>query len=176
MSYNRGADDMVCLAAASAGSRDCLVGIGQEVDLITRHGVLRDSTVVFDGAGSVDNGRTSPADMTTFLRSITGESWGPSIREGMAILGVDGTQAENGAGTPAAGHVQLKDGARAAPGPGGYQGIIMAKTSVGYIDAVSGRQLTFAALLNNTPFLSFDDFIAADHDVAAIVVAFQEGY
>jgi D-alanyl-D-alanine carboxypeptidase len=117
VSYNRGGHLMVCLAAARAGSRDCLVGIGQEVDLITRHGVLRDSTVVFDGAGSVDNGRTSPADMTTFLRSITGESWGPSIREGMAILGVDGTQAENGAGTPAAGHVQLKDGARAAPGP-----------------------------------------------------------
>jgi PBP4 family serine-type D-alanyl-D-alanine carboxypeptidase len=176
VSYNRGGDLMVCLTAARAGSRDCKVGIGQEIDLITRHGVSRDSTVVFDGAGSVDDGRTSPADATTFLRSITDESWGSSIRGGMAILGVDGTQATNGVGTPAAGRVQLKDGSRVAAGPGGYQGIILAKTLIGYIEAASGRQLTFAAFLNDAPFLSFDDFTAADHDVAAIAVALQGGY
>jgi serine-type D-Ala-D-Ala carboxypeptidase/endopeptidase (penicillin-binding protein 4) len=79
-------------------------------------------------------------------------------------------------GTPAAGHLQVKDGSRAATAPGDYQGILLAKTQVGYIDAKSGRQLVYAIFLNDTPFLSVDDFIAADHDVAAIAAAFQEGY
>jgi D-alanyl-D-alanine carboxypeptidase len=94
----------------------------------------------------------------------------------MSILGVDGTQATNGISTPAAGHMQVKDGSQAATAPGDYQGILMAKTQVGYIDAKSGRHLVYAVFLNNTPFLSVDDFSTADHDVAAVATAIQQGY
>jgi serine-type D-Ala-D-Ala carboxypeptidase/endopeptidase (penicillin-binding protein 4) len=176
VSYNRASDLMLCLAAVKAGSRDCTAGIGRELQLLTRLGVSKDGTIVFDGAGSDDRGRTSPADATTFLRNITGETWGVFVRNGMSILGVDGTQATNGIGTPAAGHIQVKDGSRAATAPGDYQGILMAKTQVGYIDAKSGRQLVYAVFLNNTPFLSVDDFSTADHDVAAVAAAIQQGY
>jgi D-alanyl-D-alanine carboxypeptidase/D-alanyl-D-alanine-endopeptidase (penicillin-binding protein 4) len=176
VSYNRAADLMLCLAATKVGSSDCTAGIGRELQLLTRLGVSTDSTIVFDGAGSDDRGRTSPADATTFLRNITGETWGAFIRNGMSILGVDGTQATNGVGTPAAGHIQVKDGSRAATAPGDYQGILMAKTQVGYIDAKSGRQLIYAVFLNDSPFLSVDDYSAADHDVAAIAAAIQQGY
>jgi D-alanyl-D-alanine carboxypeptidase/D-alanyl-D-alanine-endopeptidase (penicillin-binding protein 4) len=176
VSYNRGANLMLCLAAAAAGSTDCNAGIGRELEVITRNGASRASTIVFDGAGADERARTSPADETTFLRTILGESWGSFIRHGMAVLGVDGNQAGNGRGTPAAGHISVKDGQRAATTPGNYQGIITANTQVGYIEAKSGRQLVYAVFLNNTPFATFEDFLNANHDVASIAAAFQQGY
>jgi serine-type D-Ala-D-Ala carboxypeptidase/endopeptidase (penicillin-binding protein 4) len=176
VSYNRGAHLMLCLAAAKAGSRDCTVGIGKELELLDRLGVSRQSTYVFDGAGSDDHDRTAPADQTTVLARVLKEPWGASIRDGMAILGKDGTQAANGLGSPAVGHVQIKDGSRLTLTPGDYQGIIIAKTQVGYIEAKSGRELVFAIFLNNAPFGSIEDFIAADHDIAAIAAAIWEAY
>ncbi len=176
VSYNRGADLMLCLVAAKAGSKDCPVGLEKELDLISSLGVPKTSTYAYDGAGSDDHGKTSPADEVTMLIKVTGEPWGAAIRKGMAVLGVDGTQATNGVGTPAAGHISIKDGSRVAFGPGEYQGIIIAKTQVGYIEAKSGRQLVYGIFLNNAPFGAFEDFVAADHNIAAIAAAIQEAY
>src|SRR5262245_22705772 len=120
--------------------------------------------------------RTTPADQTTFPRTILGQPWGSFVRHGMAVLGVDGAQATNGVGTPAAGHISVKDGSRLATTPNDYQGIITAKTQEGYIDAKSGRQLVYAVFLGTAPYATFDDFVMADHDVAAIAAAFREGY
>ena len=64
----------------------------------------------------------------------------------------------NGVGTPAAGHIFIKDGARVAPTPGDYQAVLLAKTQVGYIDAKSGRQLVFAIFINNVPYAKFEDY------------------
>ena len=171
VSYNRGADLMLCLVAVKAGSRDCAAGIASATKLLDRMGVAKNSTYIFDGAGSDDHGHTAPADEAGFLARITSEPWGAAIRGGMAVLGVDGTQALNGVGTPAAGHIQIKDGSRVAPMPGGSQGIIIAKTQVGYIEAKSGRQLVYGVFLNNTAYTGFEDFMGVDHDVAAIGIA-----
>src|SRR4029078_7823033 len=101
ISYNRGADLMVCLAAVKSGSRNWADRLTTILTLLARHGLAESGTYVFDGAGSDDNGKTTPSDLATFPREIVTEPWGPSLRDGMAVLGVDGTQAENGAGTPA---------------------------------------------------------------------------
>lgn len=176
VSYNRGADLMLCLAAVKAGRRDCTAGIGHALDLLSRFGVEKTSTYLFDGAGSDDHGKTSPADQTTFLTRATQAPWGDALRKGMAILGVDGTQAENGVGTPAAGHISIKDGTRVIGGPGDHQALIVAKTQVGYVTTKSKRQLVFGIFLNNAPFASIEDIKAADHDIAAIAAAVQEHY
>jgi D-alanyl-D-alanine carboxypeptidase/D-alanyl-D-alanine-endopeptidase (penicillin-binding protein 4) len=176
VSYTRGADLMLCLAAVKAGSRDCVAGIASAIKLLDRVGVAKNSTYIFDGAGSDDHSHTSPADEAGFLAKITSEPWGAAVRGGMAVLGVDGTQATNGVGTPAAGHIQIKDGSRVAPVPGEDYGILIAKTQVGYIEAKSGRQLVYSVLLNNGPFTDFAEFIATDHDVAAVGIAIQGGY
>ena len=175
ISYNRGADLLVCLAAVKAGSRDCVAGLEQELDLLSRLGLDRTGTYIFDGAGSDDHGKTTPADETQVLAKIMAEPWGAVFHNGLAILGVDGTQATNGVGTPAAGHIFIKDGARVSPTPGGYQAVLLAKTQVGYIDAKSGRQLVFAIFLNNVPYAKFEDFVAADADVSKIAAAIQGG-
>ena len=110
-----------------------------------------------------------------FLRTITTTPWGAAIHDGMAILGVDGSQAQNGAGTPAAGHVRIKDGDIVAGSVAG-QLIVLAMTQTGYIDARSGRQLVYGLFVNNIPFTSMEDYVAARADMAAIVVAIQQGY
>ena len=88
LSYNRGADVMVCLVAVKAGSRDCADGL-ERIKTITALGVSPDSTIVYDGAGSDDAGRTSPVDEVTFLRNILTQPWGHVVGDGMSILGVD---------------------------------------------------------------------------------------
>ncbi len=177
VSYNRGADLMVCLVAVNAGSRDCAEGLAAEVKTIEGLGVS-DGTVVYDGAGSVDSGRTSPADEVTFLRNLLARPWGRFVHDGMAILGVDGTQATNQVGTPAAGKVRVKDGSRVTGSPSG-QIYMPAKTQVGYMETRSGRQLVYAVFINGvpmTPATVVDRFMTADHDIGAIVTAIQQAY
>jgi hypothetical protein len=60
VSYNRGADLMTCLAAVKAGSTDCGKGLAAEVKTANALGVPSSSVIPFDGAGSDDQGRTTP--------------------------------------------------------------------------------------------------------------------
>ena len=178
ISYNRGADLMVCLVAVKSGSRDCADGLSTEVRTISALGVSPMSTIVYDGAGSVDDGRTTPADEATFLRKLMSVPWGHYVHDGMSILGVDGTQATNEVGTPAAGKVRIKDGTRLIGSPSG-QVYLPAKTQVGYIEARSGRRLVYGVFLNDIPTTAadaFDAFSTADHDEGAIVAAIQQSY
>jgi D-alanyl-D-alanine carboxypeptidase/D-alanyl-D-alanine-endopeptidase (penicillin-binding protein 4) len=178
ISYNRGADLMVCLVALKAGSRNCPDGLTFELKTITALGVSPDSTVIYDGAGSVDAARTSPADQTALLQNLARTTWGRYIHDGMSIMGVDGTQAENQAGTPVAGHIRVKDGSRVGGSPDG-QVLLVAKTEVGYIDAKSGRKLVYAVFLNDVPIGAggiAQTFFTADRDLSSIAAAIQQGY
>lgn len=175
VSYNRGADLMVCLAAVKAGSRDCGEGLTEVLKLVAGHGVSPTGTYLFDGAGTSANNRTTPSDLTTFLREIAATPWGAAIHDGMSVLGVDGSQAPNGRGTPAAGHVRIKDGDTVAGSVAG-QLVALAITQTGYIDARSGRKLVYSVMVNNVPFPSLEDYNAARADVAAVAVAIQQGY
>ncbi|MCT0248750.1 D-alanyl-D-alanine carboxypeptidase/D-alanyl-D-alanine-endopeptidase [Synechococcus sp. CS-205] len=178
ISYNRGADLMVCLVAVKAGSRDCPDGLARELEVITALGVSPASTLVEDGAGSIDSSRTSPIDQTTLLRRLLQEPWGQALRQGLPVMGVDGTQAQNQVGTPAAGRIRLKDGSRVMGSASGQMSI-PAKTQVGYIEAASGRRLVYALYLNNvptSPAILLSSFETADRDLAAIAAAFQEAF
>lgn len=127
------------------------------------------------GASGPTSHRTLPADMVRFLGAITQTPWGRTLRNGLAILGVDGDLATTGAGTPAAGRVQAKTGSRAGIAPND-QGIITALTMVGYADTAAGRQVAFAIFLRDLAFQSFDEFFAARNDQGAIAVAIQAAY
>ncbi|APD47738.1 D-alanyl-D-alanine carboxypeptidase/D-alanyl-D-alanine-endopeptidase [Synechococcus sp. SynAce01] len=178
ISYNRGAALMVCLVAVKAGSLDCPDGLARELEVITALGVSPASTLVEDGAGSIDSSRTSPIDQTTLLRRLLKEPWGQALRQGLPVMGVDGTQAQNQAGHPAAGRIRLKDGSRVMGSASG-QVSIPAKTQVGYIEAASGRRLVYALYLNNVPTSPdtlLSSFETADRDLAAIAAAFQEAF
>jgi serine-type D-Ala-D-Ala carboxypeptidase/endopeptidase (penicillin-binding protein 4) len=177
VSYNRGADDMVCLVAAKIGSRNCIDGLDRELTSITKLGVSPASTILFDGAGSEEFDRSSLTDYTTYLRNAARQPWGAAFHAGLPILGVDGTFAQNQRGTPAAGHVFVKSGTRAMSSPTDKQGIISALTQAGYIDAKSGRKLVYAMFLRDLPLgTDATAFETADHQQGEIAAAFWAGY
>jgi D-alanyl-D-alanine carboxypeptidase/D-alanyl-D-alanine-endopeptidase (penicillin-binding protein 4) len=175
VSYNRGADLMVCLVAAKLGSRSCEHGLTTEIDDNTSLGAPPTTTLSFDGAGSIDTDRTSPSSMTTFLRALAGQPFGAALRAGLPVVGVDGTLATVGKGTPAAGHIQAKTGTRLAFITA-HVGIAGGETHVGYMDAASGRQLVFADLLRDVPLTNPTQIIGLDQDLGAIEAAIQQGY
>jgi D-alanyl-D-alanine carboxypeptidase/D-alanyl-D-alanine-endopeptidase (penicillin-binding protein 4) len=175
-SYNRGADLMVCLLAVKAQSTDCIAGLSRELEVNTRFGASPISTILFDGAGSDERDRSTPADMTRYLRAIGPTSWGAAFRHGLPILGVDGSLATEAKDSPAAGRVQAKTGSRVAFTPTEEQGIVTALSLAGYADTASGRRVAFAIFLRDLPFRTLADLSAARNDQGALAVAIQQGY
>jgi D-alanyl-D-alanine carboxypeptidase/D-alanyl-D-alanine-endopeptidase (penicillin-binding protein 4) len=175
VSYNRGADLMVCLTAVKAGSKDCLSGLADTYATVKALGIPDSTTYQFDGAGSDERDRTSPAAMSAFLRGAAEASWATAFEDGLPILGVDGTLATNQKGEPAAGHVFAKTGTRAAGTPAD-QGILTGITQVGYIDAKSGRRLTYGVMTRDIPLAQITDLFKVDEDQGAIAAAVYENF
>jgi D-alanyl-D-alanine carboxypeptidase/D-alanyl-D-alanine-endopeptidase (penicillin-binding protein 4) len=175
VSYNRGADLMVCLVAAKVGRRNCEDGLVSEIRNNTMLGAPPTDTLPFDGAGSDDRDRTSPTAMTSFLSAVSGRPYGAALRAGLPVLGVDGTLATVGKGTPAAGKIQAKTGTRVGFISGGI-GIAGAETHVGYINAASGRTLVFADLIRDIPLSQPTGITGIDQDLGAIEAAIQQAY
>ena len=172
VSYNRGADLLVCLTAVSNGSTQCPTGILATTETIAALGIDEGTTFMFDGAGSDERDRTTPGSMTEFLRGASEASWGAAFGDGLPILGEDGTLATNQAGTPAAGHVFAKTGTRVGF-TDAAQGLVTGLTQVGYVDAASGRRLTYAVMVRDVPLAEVADFFDVDEDQGVIAAALQ---
>ena len=173
VSYNRGADTMLCLVAVHAGSRDCLDGIAPEVATIRELGVPENGVLVFDGAGSDDYNRVTPAAMNAFLRGLSEQPYGSVVRDSMPVLGVDGSLATTLSDSPAAGKVQAKTGTRATTSPD-EQTILLAQTLVGYITAASGRELVASVFMNNMPLSSIEAVLDVFEDQGQIMATVQQ--
>ena len=175
VSYNRGADLMACLLAVHRGSTNCEDGLLSVADNNAALGASPSTTFPFDGAGSDDRDRTSPAAATTISAHLARQPYGPDIYDGLPFFAVDGTRRETGLGSPAAGKIRAKTGNRVAfLGPG--QGLAGAQTRIGYIDAASGRRLVYADLLRDVPLSEPTEIFEIDVDMTALETAIQQGY
>jgi D-alanyl-D-alanine carboxypeptidase/D-alanyl-D-alanine-endopeptidase (penicillin-binding protein 4) len=173
VSYNRAADLMTCLAAVRAGSRDCQAGLTAEVKLARRLGVGPTGLYPFDGAGSDDQGRSTPDALTTFLGRATGTRFGSTLFRALPILGRDGTLATVEPKSPAAGHAQVKTGNRVA-GPSAGRNLVLGNSLAGYAQTRSGRHVTFMVAVGNVPIRTFEAFEKVTADQARMVVAIQQ--
>jgi D-alanyl-D-alanine carboxypeptidase/D-alanyl-D-alanine-endopeptidase (penicillin-binding protein 4) len=174
VSHNRGADLMTCLAAARSGSTDCAAGIAAEGRTIRSLGVPSSSVFPFDGAGSDDQGRTTPAALVTFLRGAARAPYGSALFRALPVLGRDGTLANVQARSPAAGHAQLKTGNRVVASPAGKL-IVLGNSLAGYARTRHGRRVVFMVAVGNVPIRSPADFLEITDDQARMVVAIQQG-
>jgi D-alanyl-D-alanine carboxypeptidase/D-alanyl-D-alanine-endopeptidase (penicillin-binding protein 4) len=175
VSYNEGADLMVCLAAAKAGSTNCLQGLTSEVKTMNQLGVSSTSAIPFDGAGSDDRGRSTPAAMATFLRNAAKTSFGSTLFNGFPLLGRNGTLANVASHTPAAGHAQVKTGNRVVGNSAG-QIIVLGNSLAGYAEAKSGRRIVFMIAVGNVPISTPAVFATITADQARMVVAAQQDF
>jgi D-alanyl-D-alanine carboxypeptidase/D-alanyl-D-alanine-endopeptidase (penicillin-binding protein 4) len=173
VSYNRGADLMTCLAAVRRGSADCDAGLGAEVQTAIGLGVPSRSVYPFDGAGSDDQGRTTPAALTTLLRRAARTPYGRQLFDALPILGRDGTLADVESSSPAAGHAQVKTGNRVVGTPQGKL-IVLGNSLAGYAQATSGRRVVFMIAVGNVPISTAAEFLQVTNDQAEMVVAIQQ--
>ncbi len=173
VSYNRGADLMVCLAAAKVGSTNCLRGLGVEVKTATDLGVARNSFFPEDGAGSDDQGRTTPLALATFLRNVVKTSYGKYLVQSLPILGRDGTLANVLNKSPAAGHAQVKTGNRVITTPAG-QSLVLGNSLAGYAQTKHHRGVVFMIAVGNVPIKTGEAFLKVVNDQARMVLAIQQ--
>jgi serine-type D-Ala-D-Ala carboxypeptidase/endopeptidase (penicillin-binding protein 4) len=177
VSANRGADLLVCLVAVKHGQRDCPDGLAFLQSNAARLGSPADVTFAVDGGGSDDRDRINPLAITTFLRNLLRQPYGSALRAALPIVGVDGSLATLGKGTPSVGRIQAKPGNRV-----GFTtatlGIAGASNLVGYIEAKSGRTLVFANLINNIPLTGavIPEVFSIFDDQQLINDAFQQAY
>jgi D-alanyl-D-alanine carboxypeptidase/D-alanyl-D-alanine-endopeptidase (penicillin-binding protein 4) len=172
VSYNRGADLMLCLAAAKLGSRNCLTGLKAEVKTATDLGVPRSGLFPQDGAGSDDQGRSSPQALAILLRGLTHTSYGATLKQSLPILGRDGTMADVLPNSPAAGHAQIKTGNRVVGNAAG-QLMVLGNSLAGYIHTRSGRRVTVMIVVGNVPLKSAEGFLGVVNDQAKMIAAIQ---
>ncbi len=121
-----------------------------------------------NGSGSPDS-RASAATTVKWLRVMHRQTTFPAFFPSLPILGVDGSLAEIGVGSPAAGKVFSKTGTYL------NQGMIAAQVLAGYIDARSGRHLAFALFVNNAgPITGISDVIDVIQDEGEISTIIQQ--
>lgn len=173
VSYNRGADLMTCLVAVKMRSTDCEAGLAGEVKTATGLGVSPTSIFPFDGAGSDDQSRTTPAALSIFLRRVARTSYGKTLFNALPILGRDGTLANVQSRSPAAGHAQVKTGNRVV-GTAAGQIIVLGNSLAGYAETRGGRRVVFMIAVGNVPIPTPEAFLAVTDDQARMVVAIQQ--
>ena len=121
-----------------------------------------------NGSGSPDS-RASAATTVKLLLSMSRRRTFPSYFDSLPILGVDGSLAEIGIGTPAQGKVFAKTGTFLDDGK------IKAQVLSGYIHARSGRRLAYALFVNDAgAFTDIADVINVIQDEGAISTVIQQ--
>jgi D-alanyl-D-alanine carboxypeptidase/D-alanyl-D-alanine-endopeptidase (penicillin-binding protein 4) len=170
VSYNRGADDLTCLAAVKIGSTDCSQGLVAEMDTIQGLGVPVTSVFPFDGAGTDTRDRTTPAAMAAFLRGAATTDYGPALMAALPVLGRSGALATLLPRSSMVGHAQVKDGNVVAGTPAS-QFIVLANSLAGYLQTKNGRHVTFMIVLGNGPVTKPADLLQISDDQAHIVEA-----
>ena len=174
VSYNRGADLMVCLAAVKVGSTNCLTGLGAELKTATSLGVSRTSLFPQDGAGSDDQGRTTPLALATFLRRVAKTSYGNTVVPRRAD---PRTRRHAGERIPqVAGRRTCADQDRQPRGrePAAGQILVLGNSLAGYVQTKSGRRVVLMIAVGNVPVATTEGFFNVVNDQARMVIAIQQ--
>lgn len=175
VSFNRGADLLVCRLAVSAGSRNCLDGVGQIEEVLRIAGVGETEAYLFDGAGSDDHTRTAPTAFVKWLEFARSRAWADALVDALPIMGVDGSLAEIERNSAAMGKVRAKTGTRATSAPTGSI-LLYAKSLVGYVVGKSGRTYVLVVAVNGVPVESIKDVEEVAEDLGEMASALQQAY
>ncbi|HST42402.1 MAG TPA: D-alanyl-D-alanine carboxypeptidase [Conexibacter sp.] len=175
ISYNRGAQLMICRLAAAAGSSDCDAGMEKAAQIWRRAGLDTTGAALIDGSGLSGNLITTDNQVqlqTIMSRRPDAADW----RSTLPILGVDGSLALVQPGGPATGRVFAKTGTLGAIDLFNDRLRLPAKALGGYIDAKSGRRLAFSIVVANGVFRDIEGVFAANDDVGKVTTIIQQSY
>jgi D-alanyl-D-alanine carboxypeptidase/D-alanyl-D-alanine-endopeptidase (penicillin-binding protein 4) len=146
------ADVLPQLVASRKGKRKAQEGLAIQGEFIRGLGVEPGSAIFGSGAGGSITDHTSPKAALKLLRSMAAHPLGAVYRDGLPILGVDGTLSDAvGPDSAVRGKVQAKTGTAVMQSFSDGSFITLSKALAGYMTAASGRELVVAMFVNLVP-------------------------
>lgn len=152
VSHNLYASTLPLLLAVKTGQRTLSEGLRVQHRFLKDLGLNTSGASFAGGAGGAPADSTSPRTTVELLRLLQGRPEFEHIRDGLPILGIDGTLANV---VPvdclARGHVRGKTGTLIWSDLFNNRSLLRSKALAGVIEAKSGRKLTFALFVNDVP-------------------------
>ncbi|RZF27132.1 peptidase S13 [Paraburkholderia sp. UYCP14C] len=176
VSYNIGADTSLVLFGLANNGSTTISGalVAESGVLAKKFGVPVDQLHFIDGSGGGDTTATG-VSVTAMLDGMRGSAVFSSYVDALPNLGVDGSLATVTAfeADPtlagAQGQVHAKTGTFVAAATAPASGIVLkGQALAGYVDAKSGRRLSFALTVNNVPINGIPDVVNVFQDEGTI--------
>lgn len=175
ISYNRGAQTLICRLAADAGETDCNRGMGIAEEIWADAGLDTLGASLIDGSG-LEGNLITPANAVQIQSLMAERADAEEWRDTMPVLGVDGSLADVQADSPAAGNVFAKTGTLV--GSDRFNGRLRlgTKTLGGVMDTAGGRHLAFTIIVNQGFYPGLDGVFEANDDVGKVAALIQQAY
>lgn len=175
ISYNRGAQTLVCRLAAETGDPTCKSGMSVIQEIWDEAGLDTTGASLIDGSGLAGNYIT-PENAVQIQSIMAARPDAERWRATMPILGVDGSLADVQSDSPAAGRVFAKTGTLLGGDSFNNRYRLATKTLGGVMDTAKGRHLAFTVIMNQGFTDDIDGVFTANDDVGAVAAAIQEAY
>jgi D-alanyl-D-alanine carboxypeptidase/D-alanyl-D-alanine-endopeptidase (penicillin-binding protein 4) len=175
ISYNRGAQTLICRLAADAGKTDCNAGMAVAGAIWAEAGLDTLGASLVDGSGLEGNFITpeNAVEIQTLMAERPdAEAW----RDTMPILGVDGSLADVQADSPAAGKVFAKTGTLLGGDSFNGRYRLATKTLGGVMETEEGRRLAFTIIVNQGFADDIQGVFDANNDVGKVAALIQQAY
>ncbi|WP_291046270.1 D-alanyl-D-alanine carboxypeptidase/D-alanyl-D-alanine-endopeptidase [Herbiconiux sp.] len=179
ISYNRGAQTLMCRLSADAGEPDCGpengMGMGVAGESWADAGLDVLGASLIDGSG-LEGNYITPANAVQIQSILAARPDAERWRDTMPILGVDGSLAAVQTDSPAAGKVFAKTGTLVGGDDFNGRVRIGTKTLGGVMETEGGRNLAFTIIVNQAFYPAMSGVFEANDDVGAVAAAIQQAY
>ncbi|WP_424464417.1 D-alanyl-D-alanine carboxypeptidase/D-alanyl-D-alanine endopeptidase [Pseudoclavibacter helvolus] len=176
VSYNRGAQTLICRLAVDAGKNNCdKQGMGVAQAIWADAGLDTTGASLIDGSGLEGNyitPKNAVQIQTLMAERPDAERW----RDTLPVLGVDGSLADVQEDSPAAGKVYAKTGTLASADAFNGRLRLGTKTLGGVMQTESGRNLAFTIIVNQAFYDGMAGVFEANDDVGKVAAIIQQAY
>ncbi|MFB2598492.1 D-alanyl-D-alanine carboxypeptidase/D-alanyl-D-alanine-endopeptidase [Herbiconiux sp. P17] len=175
ISYNRGAQTLVCRLAADAGSTRCNDGMVIAQQIWADAGLDTTGAMLIDGSG-LDGNYITPVNAVEIQSIMAKRPDAAAWQATMPILGVDGSLADVQADSPAAGKVFAKTGTLVGRDTFNDRWRLATKTLGGVMETEGGRHLAFTIIVNQGFYPKIEGVFEANDDVGEVAALIQQAY
>ncbi|GAA5230407.1 D-alanyl-D-alanine carboxypeptidase/D-alanyl-D-alanine-endopeptidase [Arthrobacter cryoconiti] len=175
ISYNRGAQALLCRLAADAGESKCDDGLPVMQSIWATAGLDTLGASLVDGSG-LDGNFITPRNAVDIQTIMAKRPDAKRWRDTLPILGVDGSLADVQAGSEAAGKVFAKTGTLLGSDAFNGRFRLVTKTLGGVMDTKKGRHLAFTIIVNHGFYKDLAGVFEANDDVGKVAALIQQAY
>ncbi|PPG40476.1 D-alanyl-D-alanine carboxypeptidase/D-alanyl-D-alanine-endopeptidase [Pseudoclavibacter sp. RFBA6] len=176
VSYNRGAQTLICRLAVDAGKDDCDDdGMGVAQAIWAEAGLDTTGASLVDGSG-LEGNYITPRNAVQIQSLMAGRPDAERWRDTMPILGVDGSLADVQTDSPAAGKVYAKTGTLVGGDAFNGRLRLATKTLGGVMQTESGRNLAFTIIVNQGFYEGMPGVFEANDNVGQVAAIIQQAY